>query len=175
MTAPGITCQPIEQITGGSDFSQVTFDGVRIPRADVVGEIGSGWAVAMTLLAAERLSGRHRYGLFRREAARLAHAPGRHTAREVGRLVAELEGMNALGRRIASVQAAGGDIATLASVNKLWWPATHQRLAETGLQSAEDPDSWYRQWLAARPESIYGGTAQIQRNILAERVLGLPR
>jgi alkylation response protein AidB-like acyl-CoA dehydrogenase len=185
---PGITIQPIEQITGGSDFGEVTLEEVRVPRANLIGELGQGWAVTMTLLAAERLSGRHRYGLFHREltafAALLEESPVAGPAetgglRDLGRLVAEIEGMGALARRVESVHAAGADPGALPSVNKLWWPAAHQRLVEAGLLRATaagvDPSYWYRQWLAARPESIYGGAAQIQRNIIAERFLGMPR
>jgi len=190
MTSPGIAVQPIEQITGGSDFCQVTFDGVRVPRQNLIGPAGQGWRVAMTLLSAERLSGRHRYGRFRRELAMLAGslagaspddgAPIQPDGlRDLGRLVADIEGMAALARRIESVRAAGRDPGALPSVNKLWWPAAHQRMAETGLLRpvgrGADPGHWYRQWLATRPESIYGGAAQIQRNIIAERFLGLPR
>ncbi len=99
--------------------------------------------------------------------------------RDLGRLVAEIEGMGALARRIESLEAAGRDPGALPSVNKLWWPAAHQRLVEAGLLRATsagaDAAYWYRQWLATRPESIYGGAAQIQRNIIAERFLRLPR
>jgi alkylation response protein AidB-like acyl-CoA dehydrogenase len=188
MTTPGITIAPIEQITGGSDFGEVTLEQVRVPRANLIGELGQGWAVTMTLLAAERLSGRHRHGLFRRELSALAGLLGESPVseqggtgglRDLGRLVAEIEGMGALARRVESLHAAGADPGALPSVNKLWWPAAHQRLVEAGLLRATaagvDPSYWYRQWLAARPESIYGGAAQIQRNIIAERFLGMPR
>ena len=118
MTSAGITVQPIEQITGGSDFCQVTFDGVRVPRPNLIGPVGQGWRVAMTLLSAERLSGRHRYGLFRRELAMLARSMAGASSgdggtippdglRDLGRLVADIEGMAALARRIESLRAAG--------------------------------------------------------------------
>jgi alkylation response protein AidB-like acyl-CoA dehydrogenase len=185
--SPGIVTRPIEQIVGESEFSEVFLDQVRVPAANVIGQPGDGWAVAMTLLASERLSGRHRYGLFRHELEALARQyagaqselANQAHARDLGRLVAEVEGMGALAQRIESGSAAGVDLGPLPSVNKLWWPAVHQRLVEAGLFAAAttgaDPDDWYAEWLAARPESIYGGSAQIQRNILAERFLGLPR
>lgn len=188
MSSEGISARPIEQITGGHDFCAVTLDGVRVPRENLIGEVGRGWQVAMTLLSSERLSGRHRYGLFRHELERLA-ALSRASARngsprldalhELGRAVADIEAMGALAQRVQSLQAAGQEASWLSSVNKLWWPAAHQRLVEVGVLRAasngDDPAYWYRQWLNARPESIYGGTAQIQRNIIAERLLGLPR
>jgi alkylation response protein AidB-like acyl-CoA dehydrogenase len=184
MASPGVTFRPIEQITGGSDFCEVFFENVRVPEGNVIGEVGGGWAVSMTLLASERLSGRHRYNSFRREyetlAAQLAgdeDADGLH--RELGRAVAEIEGMAALGRRVESLREAGGDLGALPEVNKLWWPAAHQRLTELGWKVSTalrgDPSPWYFEWLSSRPESIYGGSAQIQRNIIAERFLGLPR
>jgi alkylation response protein AidB-like acyl-CoA dehydrogenase len=184
MASPGVTFRPIEQITGGSDFCEVFFDDVRVPEQNVIGEVGGGWAVSMTLLASERLSGRHRYNSFRREyqtlAAWLASDQDAHDLhRELGRVIAEVEGMAALGRRVESLRQAGGELGALPQVNKLWWPAAHQRLAELGWKMSAarrcDPSDWYLAWLSSRPESIYGGSAQIQRNIISERFLGLPR
>ncbi|HVW42483.1 MAG TPA: acyl-CoA dehydrogenase family protein [Amycolatopsis sp.] len=184
MGSEGITFRPIEQITGGSDFCEVFFDDVLVPKANVIGEVGGGWPVAMTLLASERLSGRHRYNSFRRQyealAASLAGESDAHDLhRELGRAIAEVEGMAALGRRVESLREAGGDLGALPQVNKLWWPVAHQRLTELGWKVSTarrtDPSDWYFDWLAARPESIYGGSAQIQRNIISERFLGLPR
>ncbi|WP_432841446.1 acyl-CoA dehydrogenase family protein [Dactylosporangium sp. CA-092794] len=181
----GLTTRPIEQVVGESEFSEVLLDEVRIPVGNRVGAEGSGWSVAMALLSSERLSGRHRYGLLRHELVALAGEYQRDgrlgdaAARDLGRLVAEVEGMKALADRIESLAAAGSDAGVLPSVNKLWWPAVHQRLAEAGLGATTsgrgDPSPWYDQWLATRPESIYGGAAEIQRNIISERFLKLPR
>jgi alkylation response protein AidB-like acyl-CoA dehydrogenase len=185
MTSPGITTRPIEQITGNSEFGAVTLEGVHVPDENRLGAVGEGWTVAMTLLAAERLSGRHRYGLFRHELAELAtmiagrSTPRADALRDLGQRVAEIEGMGALARRAESMLAAGVDPGPLPSINKVWWPIAHQKLVEAGLlrsgPAGADPAVWYRRWLDARPESIYGGAAQIQRNIIAERFLGLPR
>jgi alkylation response protein AidB-like acyl-CoA dehydrogenase len=184
MSTPGITYRPIEQITGGSDFCEVFLDDVRVPKENVIGEIGGGWAVSMTLLASERLSGRHRYSAFRREYEQLAASlvPTRDTTdlhRELGRSIAEVEGMAALGRRVESLRQAGKDVGAIPQVNKLCWSSAHQRLVELGwkisTEQRADSADWYVGWLGARPESIYGGAAQIQRNIIAERFLGLPR
>lgn len=185
MSTPGVSVRPIVQITGESDFSQVFLDDVSVPRESVVGAAGEGWRVAMTLLGSERLSGRHRYALFREELVRLIKwgsediSPGALDPRIAGELIARLEGMGSLARRIESLLASSGNLGALPSVNKLWWPALHQQMSEQGLELAnrrrEDPSAWYQAWLASRPESIYGGSAQIQRNIIAERYLGLPR
>lgn len=187
MATPGVTIRPIETIIGGREFCEVFFDNVEVPQENVIGERGGGWAVSMTLLASERLSGRHRYASFRREyeqlAAALAGADGNDARpdlhRELGRAIAEVEGMAALGRRVESLLGAGKDLGAIPSVNKIWWPLAHQRLAELGWKIATsrrtDPSVWYETWLSSRPESIYGGSAQIQRNIIAERFLGMPR
>jgi alkylation response protein AidB-like acyl-CoA dehydrogenase len=192
MASPGVTVRPITSTTGRREFNEVVLDDVAVSTDGRIGEEGAGWKVALTVLASERLSGRFRYAMFRREAEELARqlaaavddrrgdpAVGALWDHELGRAVAELEGMAALGLRAESMRAAGKDTGMLSSVNKLWWPAVHQRLVELGLRAATstcgDADAWYDRWLDARAESIYGGTAQVQRDILAERHLGLPR
>jgi alkylation response protein AidB-like acyl-CoA dehydrogenase len=188
MTTPGIEVRPIQQITGASEFCEVFFTDVHVDASGLVGQVGEGWRVAMTLLSSERLSGRYRYSMFRRELERLARLygsqeRGRDRADpwivELGKVSALLDGIQAISLRVDSMRAAGRDPGMLASVNKLWWPVAHQRLTELGLRMSsalgENPDYWYLAWLDARPESIYGGSAQIQRNILSERHLGMPR
>jgi alkylation response protein AidB-like acyl-CoA dehydrogenase len=182
-SSPGLTVRPITATTGRRDFNEVVLEDVEVEADGRIGEEGAGWRVALTVLASERLSGRFRYSVFRREAEELARAlgPGDQPLwdHELGRIVAELEGMAALGLRAESMRAAGKETGMLSSVNKLWWPAVHQRLGELGLRAStavgSEPDAWYDRWLEARAESIYGGTAQVQRDILAERHLGLPR
>ncbi len=185
MDSPGVSVSPIRQLTGESEFSQVYLDDVIVPVANIVGDLNNGWAVAMTLLAAERLSGRFRYVRLIHEAEELAELlrDGPKASElwrsELGRSVAEIEGMEAVSLRVASLLNAGKDTSMMASINKLWWPAAHQRLTELGLRLSDaigrDPGEWYYRWLESRPESIYGGSAQIQRNILSERHLGMPR
>jgi alkylation response protein AidB-like acyl-CoA dehydrogenase len=188
MTTPGIEARPIKQITGASEFCEVFFTEVHVDASGLVGEVGDGWRVAMTLLSSERLSGRYRYSTFRHELEILARLYGtreRGSDRadpwiaELGKVSALLDGIEAISLRVDSMRAAGRDPGMLASINKLWWPVAHQRLTELGLRLSsavgEDPGYWYRAWLDARPESIYGGSAQIQRNIISERHLGMPR
>lgn len=187
MDSPGITMRPINQITGEAEFCEVFFDDVSIDVGGLVGAEGDGWRVAMTLLSAERLSGRYRYSSFRadgldlvrRVVARTDGDVAGATLRDIGRAMADIEGMGSLALRVDSLRSSGKDDGGLASVNKLWWPAAHQRFLELELRlSADlalDPTSAYVRWLDARAESIYGGSAQIQRNIISERVLGMPR
>jgi alkylation response protein AidB-like acyl-CoA dehydrogenase len=190
MNSPGITMRPIHQITGEAEFCEVFFDEVAVDAGGLVGEVGDGWRVAMTVLSAERLSGRFRYATFRRDGIDFAARVAAHSAatnvetseatlRDIGRAMADIEGMGALALRVDSLRSAGKDDRALPSVNKLWWPAAHQRFLDLELRVTTDlgldPSSSYLRWLDARSESIYGGAAQIQRNIIAERVLGMPR
>lgn len=187
MDTPGITVQPIEKITGASEFCEVFFDDVVAAVDGLVGEFGEGWRVAMTLLSSERLSGRYRFATFRHELEQLldqltsggARPLPEPLAREFGSLVAEIDGMGALSMRVDSLTQAGKDVGVLPSVNKLWWPRAHQRVMDFALRAAAevrtDLSRWYFGWLESRAESIYGGSAQVQRNIMSERGLGMPR
>jgi alkylation response protein AidB-like acyl-CoA dehydrogenase len=188
MDAPGIQIRPLVQLTGEAEFSQVFFDDVRVAKENVLGGLGSGWAAAMTVLGAERS-----YGLFSRHgtyaqqllaiAALLKHAPSGPSREawlvELGALFADLTGIRHLAYKIASLAAAKEDLGSLSSVSHVWWTDTHQKIADLGWRVAaavgRDEDRWYRLFLESRAETIYGGTAQIQRNIIAERALGLPR
>jgi len=183
MNRPGIEIQPLVQLTGAAEFTQVFFDDVKIEVGNVVGAPGEGWRIAMTTLSAERTySQLSRYSQYVRQLERLAGlvdvADG-GALEELGRIRAHLTGVRNLSLKIASMATAGDDVGTLASVTKLWWSTTHQRLVDLGYRTAvargTDEDYWYRLWLEARGETIYAGASQIQRNIIAERRLGLPR
>jgi alkylation response protein AidB-like acyl-CoA dehydrogenase len=189
MSTEGITVRPIRQITDETEFDEVFFDDVHVPAANVLGEVGDGWQVAMTTLQSERLSGRHRYFRFRRDLRRLARdiderkgAPAFDSwLIELGHRAAEIEAMRPLALRAESLAARGEPVGSLPSVAKLWWPVAWQELCELGQRvtsstpDIEDDGRWYFEWLESRPASIYGGSAQVQRNIIAERTLGLPR
>ena len=188
MHAKGIEIRPLVQLTGEAEFSQLFFDGVRVERADVLGGLGNGWAVAMTVLGSERSYGLFsRYGVYRgqllRVAALLAETPHDPTydARvlELGALYADLCGIRDLAYKVTSLAAAKEDLGTLSSLTHLWWADTHQRILDLGYrvstETGRDMEQWQRLWLESRAETIYGGTAQVQRNIVAERTLGLPR
>ena len=98
---------------------------------------------------------------------------------EIGYLLADLTGIRNLSLKIASLATAGEDLGALSSVTKLWWSTTHQRLVDLGYEIAmkteTDLDFWLPLWLESRGETIYAGSSQIQRNIISERLLGLPR
>jgi len=187
MAEPGIDIRPLVQLTGDAEFSQVFFDDVRVETANVVGEAGGGWTVAMTTLSSERTFAQlSRYRLYSDQLARIAQMIASDPAAipdgwlsELGVLYADLTGIRNLSYKIASLATAGRAVDSLSSITKLWWSNTHQRLLDLGLRVATrfavDEDEWYRLWLDSRAETIYAGSSEIQRNIIAERQLGLPR
>jgi len=158
MRQPSITVRPIRQLTGTAEFNEVFFDGARTERGNVVGEPGGGWRVAQATLAIER---------------------------GVAWIGLEVMQAHALGSLDHAGPGAGGDVAA-ASVTKLLWSRWHQALGELAMEvlgapsmvargAPYDLDEWQRLFLFSRADTIYGGSDEIQRNIIAERALGLPR
>jgi alkylation response protein AidB-like acyl-CoA dehydrogenase len=195
MHQDGISVRPIRQLTGTSEFNEVFFDGARTERSLVVGEVGDGWRVARATLAIER--GAATLGQqvgFRRELdavldlARRGGAGADPVLRDkLARAWIGLEVMqaHALGTMAASEDRAS-DPAAAASVTKLLWSRWHQGLGELAMEvlgassmvargEPYDLDEWQRLFLFSRADTIYGGSDEIQRNIIAERALGLPR
>ncbi|MBA2952605.1 acyl-CoA dehydrogenase [Nocardioides sp. MAH-18] len=186
----GVEVRPIEQLTGGSEFNEVFFTGARTAADLVVGEPGQGWRVAMALLGFERgVSVLAQVVGFAREldgVVDLARANGTiddPVLRDrLAGLKVELEVLRRQAMRGLSSDDAAGP-----SVFKLVWASWHKRLGEVamdvlgadGLTTATadgyELDRWQRLFLFARADTIYGGSDEVQRNILAERVLGLPR
>jgi alkylation response protein AidB-like acyl-CoA dehydrogenase len=191
MRQPGITVRPIRQLTGTSEFNEVFFDGARTEAGLVVGGPGEGWRVATTTLAIER--GAATLGQqvgFRRELdalvdlARAGPAGSDPLIRDgLARAWIGLEAMRAHAQSVLADPAGTG---TEASVLKLLWSRWHQRLGELAMQvrgapsmvargAPYDLDEWQRLYLFSRADTIYGGSDEIQRNIIAARALGLPR
>jgi alkylation response protein AidB-like acyl-CoA dehydrogenase len=192
MRQPGIEVRPIVQLTGTAEFNEVFFDGARAADGDVVGEPGEGWRIAMGTLAVER--GVSTFGQqlgFQREfEAVLAEArrggsisdpdiAARATDAWIGLQVMRFTAQATLGTP------AGTAPGTEASIAKLLWAPWHQRLGELAVDVAgadatlAGPDyglsDEQRLFLFTRADTIYGGSNEIQRNIVAERLLGLPR
>ncbi len=188
---PGIEIRPIVQLTGDSEFNEVFFTDARTEAGLVVGEPGDGWRVAMGTLQFERgvstLGQQIRYARELSGVVELAKNSGAiddPSIRE--RLTRSWAGLQAM-RSFAmatmddedGVQSAGKD-----SVSKLLWANWHRDLGELAfdiegksgmvLQGGEF-DEWQRLFLFSRADTIYGGSNEVQRNIIAERVLGLPR
>jgi alkylation response protein AidB-like acyl-CoA dehydrogenase len=199
MHAPGITIRPIRQITGESDFNEVFFDGVHIPAGDRIGAGGEGWMVAITTLMAERVGLSAGEGtlwgtgptwadvlaLWQRRKATGALPDGVSRAAlrdEMARLHVEGEALRLTGLRLLSDAARGGLPAAQMSVRKLasdiWGQQVHEavwRMLGPQAMVAEGDDApWQRAYLFARALTIGGGTTEVQRDILARRILGLP-
>ncbi|MBU8834394.1 acyl-CoA dehydrogenase IpdE1 [Mycolicibacterium goodii] len=184
---PGVEIRPINQLTGDSEFNEVFFDNARTEAGLVVGQPGDGWRVAMGTLTFERgvstLGQQIRYAREHSNLVELAKRTGAvddPLIRE--RLVRSWTGLQAM-RSYAlatmDVEQPGQD-----NVSKLLWANWHRELGEIAmdvqgmagltLENGEF-DEWQRLYLFSRADTIYGGSNEIQRNIIAERVLGLPR
>jgi alkylation response protein AidB-like acyl-CoA dehydrogenase len=187
MRQDGIEVRPIRQITGGAEFNEVFFDGARTPADHIVGRPGDGWRIAMSTLRYERgVSTLGQQLGFRRELdAIIAHARASGAADDPilrDRLTDAWIGLELL--RLGAQRALDGDPVALA-VSKLSWSTWHQALGELamdvlgpdGMVTGPDgqPTDAQRLFLFSRADTIYAGSSEIQRNIIAQRVLGLPR
>ncbi|MBB4683123.1 acyl-CoA dehydrogenase family protein [Amycolatopsis jiangsuensis] len=184
LRAEGVTVRPIPQLDGEPGFAEIFLDHVFVPDEDVLGEPGEGWRVAMTTANNER-------GLSLRSPGRFVAASGRLAAlwREHGRPASAADRVADawIGARAyqlytfgtASRLAEGGSLGPESSVNKLFWSHVDVALHETALDllgpEGEAAGSWVDGYLFSLAGPIYGGTDQIQRNTIAERLLGLPR
>jgi len=192
MDQPGIDVRPITQLTATSEFNEVFFDGATTAKENVLGEVGDGWRVALATLAFERgvaLLG-HQLS-FRRELDHLvdlARDNGRIRDPDIRQRLARSHVELAIMRwnTLRSLSGVDGPVAPPeASIAKLFWGTWHRSLGELGMDIAgmsaavvdEAPyelDELQRTFLFSRSETIYGGSNEIQRNIIGERVLGLP-
>jgi alkylation response protein AidB-like acyl-CoA dehydrogenase len=187
----GVEVRPIEQLTGGSEFNEVFFTGARTDADLVVGEPGKGWAVAMGLLGFERgVSVLGQVVGFARELDGVVDLAKQNGAVDDPVLRDRLAGLE-VELEVMRFQALRGlsesDDDAGASIFKLVWASWHRRLGEVAMDVAGpagltarpgdgyDLDPWQRLFLFSRADTIYGGSDEVQRNILAERVLGLPR
>lgn len=184
MDRPGVTVRPLRNLTGSSEFCEVFLDDVTVDADDVVGGIGDGWRVATYALARERSTGLAQRALqLSRELelmnARL-HAGGYDGAALVGAFVRS-RAVDSTVRRVLATIAEGAEPGMLAPVAKVLWSEGHQAQLATLVEVA-GPEvtgagdgwaDWLRALLFSRAETIYGGTSEIQRNLIA-KALGLP-
>jgi alkylation response protein AidB-like acyl-CoA dehydrogenase len=196
MRSPGITVRPLRQITGEAEFNEVFLDGVRVPVDHLVGRPNEGWGVAITTLAYERdlltfirhislRNALHRLVRLVRERGRGADPIVRQkvAALWIGEQALSLNGYRSLTRILR-----GGAPGPEGSTSKLFWSQVDQDLAQVatevigpyaqiahGSPWAPDEGQWEFYELLARGSGIRAGTSEILRNILAERVLGLPK
>jgi alkylation response protein AidB-like acyl-CoA dehydrogenase len=198
MKTPGVTVRPLVQMTGANGFNQVFFEDVRVPRQNLVGPKNAGWQVAMTTLMFERATG-HDRSVFRQinqlgDVAKRTLYNGASAWNDTGirqqlaQLALEAEAIRYTGYRQLTRQLKGLPPGPESSMMKLCSTDLAVRVAtfatellgpysqfEHGAPFAVDQGIWSQRMLAARGPTIYAGTNQIQRNIIGERVLGLPK
>lgn len=184
---PGVEIRPIVQLTGTSEFNEVFFDNARTAADLVVGEPGDGWRVAMATLTFERgVSTLGNQIVYARELSRLAElARSNGTADDpairerLSRAYVGLRTMRSYALATMDEERPGQD-----NVSKLLWANWHRDLGELAMEiigksslltTNGEMDAWQRLFLFSRADTIYGGANEIQRNIISERVLGLPR
>ena len=201
MSSPGIVTRPLTQMTGDQEFCEVFLDRVRVPRENLVGELDGGWAIARHTLGTERaaytLRRRVEYEVALQDAINeLSACPtrdadprrGYRVRAAVGRSHVALRVLEAQTRKTVGRLAADAGPVPEDSVDKLLLNDIEQqvygsiadllgplRVAPSGRPLGLDAARWAHDHLYSRAASIYGGTSQIQRNIIAERLLGLPR
>ena len=201
MKSPGITVKPLRQMHGGQDFNEVFFDNVHVPRENLLGALNDGWRVSLTTLANERGTSAFatyvRYDQIFRDLLRLARASringrpapeDRNVRQELAQHYVDLQKLRYVCFRVFSKVLQGATPGPEGSILKVVWSEFNQRMQETAM-SLEGPASqllaqspgaiengrWQVGFLRSRANTIEAGTSEIQRNIIAERVLGLPR
>ena len=194
MDQPGVDARPLKQMSGASEFGEVFFSDARVPATEVLGEIGEGWRTAMLLLSFERgASGISQYTEFRRQydeivgvARRLGRDQDPVIRDKLARVLTDLECLRYHAMHVQTQVELGRDLGFEASMTKLIWSEPSQDLWEifdeilgedATLDSIDGRDlrPLHAQAMWSRSVTIWGGSSQVQRNVTAERVLGLPR
>ena len=201
MKTPGVSVKPLKQLTGDAEFNEVFFDNVRVHESRVLGGVNNGWAVGLTTLMYERLA--LGFGLQVRlrisidqlvDMARRMEKNGRAVTKDpvmrqkLAQLWIDTESLKYTGARAVTKLLKGELPGPEASTGKMMWVETHQRLQELAMEiqgpysqlarggaAAIDGGMWQYSFLRSRANSIEGGTTEIQKNIIGERVLGLPK
>jgi alkylation response protein AidB-like acyl-CoA dehydrogenase len=199
MRSPGVTIRPLVEMTGVAWFNEVFFDDVRVPRANMVGALNEGWRIAITTLAHERGGSAPHARLAGELTAMLAMARGMRAGgtpatgdpvhrQRLAQAWIETEVVRLVAYKQVSDLMRTGHPGPEGSYLKLLWSETDVRMKETGIAlqgayallergdpHAVDAGRWQYEYLWSRAASIYAGTSEVQRNIIAQRVLGLPR
>ena len=200
LRSPGVEVRPLKQLSGALDFGEVFLTGVRVPATQVLGEPGQGWKVAMLLLSFERGSSAiGQYTAFRQELedviaiARRAERNGGPAIddpglrQKIAQAVIELEALRLHSLHVLTQTERGLPLGATSSMTKLQWSTTHQLIGDlfadvlgsghqlTGDGVPADVTAEQLMYLWSRSETIWGGSSEIQRGIVAEQLLGLPR
>ena len=184
MHAPGVEVRPLRQLTGESEFNEIFFADVEVPRENLLGEIGGGWQVAMTTLLHERGTlGFALTGVLEAQLAKLVALTKERAADDplirdrVASEWIELQALKYTNYRALTTLMKTGIPGPEGSGAKLRWSEANQRVTKLALEilGGEDDGYWHHQQLRSRGNTIEAGTSEILRNIVAERVLGLPR
>ena len=194
--SPGITIRPLKQITGESEFNEVFFENVRVPRQNLVGELNNGWMVGIGLLMHERATtailGQANLQALVQDVMALARQRGRNKdpriRQRLARLYAESEAIKYYGYRCLTRRLRGLPPGPEGSAHRLALTRLTQQAQELAMELqgpyaqlmhgspwAIEDGAWQFAFLRSRSATIAGGTAEIQKNIIGERVLGLPR
>ena len=185
LDADGVTVRPIAQLDGEAGFAEIFFEDVFVPDSDVLGAPGDGWRVAMSTAGNERGLSLRSPGRFCAAADRLVElwrerGDDQPTAADrVADAWIRAQAYRLYTWGTVTRLAAGGDMGAAGSVNKVFWSELDVALHETALDllgpEAEVESEWTDGYLFSLSGPIYAGTNEIQRNIVAERILGLPR
>ena len=202
-TSPGFSCRPLRQMSGEAEFGEMFFDDMRIPHENLIGELNRGWYVAMTTLGAERAGGAAAAGIGSTslggvdsliELARNTSRYGKTVWEDatfrhrIVQIAIESEAMRWSGARMGVRMLKGQLTGNEVSMGKVFASELGQRRANMvmeiigaysqlvkGSKLAVDDGSWVYRMLRSRGDTLQMGTSEINRNVIAERILGLPR